>query len=122
MVQQIETELARIEAEYKRRASDNRYPERYSYFNAATLLQMHDLERYLLDLLKRHKFTSLAEKKILDVGCGHGSYLRRLLDYGASPSNLSGIDLLAPRIEQARRLHPGIDWQIGSAHALPYAN
>ncbi len=116
-----ESELERIEAEYKRRSSTGSYTSLYSYFNEAALLHTHSLERNLLSLLKRHKFFPLIEKKILDVGCGSGGYLRRFLDYGASPSNLAGIDLMAPRIEQARRLHPLIDWQVGSAHKLPYA-
>src|SRR6266542_4730431 len=94
-------ELTRLKAEYERRASNNLYKERYSFFNDATLLHAHSLERNLLALLKRHKLTSLSEKKILDVGCGTGDHLRRFLDYGALPSNLSGIDLMAPRIKQA---------------------
>ncbi len=119
---ELEQELTRLKAEYEYRASNNLYKERYSFFNDATLLHVHSLERNLLALLKRHKFTSLAEKKILDVGCGSGGHLRRFLDYGALPANLSGIDLMAPRIEQARRLHPGINWDIDSAHELPYAD
>jgi ubiquinone/menaquinone biosynthesis C-methylase UbiE len=124
MVQQTElaTELARLEAEYSRRASCDCYTELYSYFNEATLYSMHSLERNLLALLKRHEFTSLSEKKILDVGCGSGGFLRRFLDYRASPGNLYGIDLMAQRIEDARRLHPGINWCVGSAHKLPYAD
>ena len=118
----LNLELVRLEAEYERRASNTLYAERYSYFNEATLLHIHCLERSLLALLKQHKFTPLAEKKILDVGCGNGAHLRRFLDYGALPGNLSGIDLMAPRIEQARRLHPAINWNIGSAHKLPYAD
>jgi ubiquinone/menaquinone biosynthesis C-methylase UbiE len=117
-----EVELARLEAEYKRRASNSRYAERYSYFNNAALLHIHSLERSLLALLKRHNFTFLTEKKILDVGCGSGSHLRRLLDYGAAPANLAGIDLLPPRIQQAQNLQSDIDWRVGSAHQLPYAD
>lgn len=119
---EVEQELARLKAEYERRASETLYAERYSFFNAATLLHVHSLERTLLALLKRHKFTALSEKKVLDIGCGTGGHLRRFLDYGALPANLSGIDLMAPRIEQARRLHPDIHWSIGSAHELPYAD
>ena len=118
----LDLELARLEAEYGRRAYNNLYTERYSYFNAAALFHVHSLERNLLTLLKRHKLVPLTEKKILDVGCGSGSHLRRFLDYGALPSNLSGVDLMAPRIEQARQLHSGLDWRIGSAHNLPYAD
>ncbi|GCF10080.1 class I SAM-dependent methyltransferase [Dictyobacter arantiisoli] len=124
MEKQIEVgqELARLEGEYTRRAHNNYYAERYSYFNEAALLHIHDLERHLLALLKKHGLTSLLDMKILDVGCGSGGYLRRFLDYGAVPSNLSGIDLMPPRIEQAKLLNPAIDWRVGSAHQLPYAN
>lgn len=119
---ELDLELVRLEAEYRRRTNNKLYSERYSYFNDAALLHGHSLERNQLALLKRHKFTSLSEKKILDVGCGSGGHLRRFLDYGALPSHLSGIDLMAPRIEQAKQLHPGIDWRVCSAHNLPYAD
>ncbi len=117
---ELHLELARIEDEYKRRASGNIHADRYSYFNEAALLHSQSLERNLLALLKRHKFTNLAEKKILDVGCGNGAQLRRFLDFGALPANLSGIDLMAQRIEHARCLHPAIEWRVGSAHQLPF--
>jgi ubiquinone/menaquinone biosynthesis C-methylase UbiE len=117
---ELDLELSRLEAEYRRRDSSNVLVERYNRFNAPTLLYSQSLERHLLALLKRHKFTNLAGKKILDVGCGAGTLLRRFLDYGALPTNLSGIDLMAHRIEQAQCLHPTIDWRVGSAHQLPY--
>jgi SAM-dependent methyltransferase len=107
-----ELELARIEDEYRRRACGNIYAERYSYFNESTLLHAQSLKRNVLALLKRHEFTNLDEKKILDVGCGNGTQLCRFLDYNALPASLSGIDLMAPRIELAHRLHPGIERQL----------
>src|SRR6266436_5054151 len=117
---ELEQELARIQEEYKRRAVCQALTERYSLFNEATLLQAQDLERNLLTLLKKHGFTHLADKKILDVGCGSGSHLQRFTIYGAKPANLSGIDLMTDRIEQAQHLNPTIDWRVGSAHQLPY--
>lgn len=119
---ELDRELARLETEYIRRASCDQYTDRYSYFNEATLQRVHSLERSLLALLKRHTFAPLSEKKILDVGCGSGGFLRRFLDYGAAPENLSGIDLMIQRIEQAKHLHPGLDWRVGSAHEMPYAD
>lgn len=116
----VKQELERIQEEYKRRATYQMFTERYSLFNEATLLQTHGLERSMLALLKQHGFTHLADKKILDIGCGSGMSLQRFLAYGAKPSNLSGIDLIAARIEQARSLNPSIEWQVGSAHQLPY--
>jgi ubiquinone/menaquinone biosynthesis C-methylase UbiE len=122
MEKPIDLELARLEVEYTQRASNKRYTERYSYFNEAALLHIHDLERALLALLKKHRSTSLLDAKILDVGCGSGGYLRSFLNYGALPANLAGIDLMDTRIAQAKLLHPGIDWRVGSAHELPYTN
>jgi len=117
---ELNSELSRLDAEYRRRDSSDVLARRYSHFNESTLLHSQSLERNLLVLLKRHNFTNLAEKKILDVGCGSGSHLRRFLEYGTLPNNLFGIDLMAHRIEQAQRLDPAINWQVGSAHQLPY--
>ena len=116
----IDGELARLEAEYEKRDSGSIPSDRYSYFNEAALLHAQSLERNLLALLKRHNFMHLREKKILDVGCGSGSHLRRFIEYGASPANLYGVDLMTNRIELAREKQPAINWQVGSAHALPY--
>ncbi|GLV55969.1 hypothetical protein KDH_28130 [Dictyobacter sp. S3.2.2.5] len=115
-------ELERLKAEYAHRDTSGLYVGRYSYFNEAALFHLHRLECNLLALLRRYRFTGLAQKKILDVGCGNGNQLRRFLDYGASPANLFGIDLMSSRIERARYLQPDIDWRVGSAHQLPYAD
>ncbi len=116
----VEQELVRIREEYKRRDACQAFTELYSPFNESTLLLSQGLERNLLALLKQHKFTHLADKKILDVGCGTGIQLQRFAAYGAKTCNLSGIDLMADHIEQARSLNPSIDWRVGSGHQLPY--
>jgi ubiquinone/menaquinone biosynthesis C-methylase UbiE len=116
----IEQEIARIQEEYTYRANCEAFAARYSLFNEATLLQLHSIERNLLALLKRHKFTELADKKILDIGCGTGMHLQRFLAYGAQPGNLAGIDLMPERIALAKQMNPAIDWRQGSAHELPY--
>jgi ubiquinone/menaquinone biosynthesis C-methylase UbiE len=117
---ELDLELSRLEAEYRRRDSGGVLADRYTPFDESALLHFHSLERHLLALLKQHNFTDLAGQRILDVGCGSGTLLRRFLEYGAFPTNLFGIDLMAHRIELARSLHPSIDWQVGSAHQLPY--
>lgn len=118
--QPIETELLRIQQEYEQRKNNVVFADRYSLFNETALLQTHGFERCLLSLLKKQHFTQLAEKRILDVGCGNGMQLQRFLAYGAQPSHLSGIDLLPDRIEQAQQRYAGINWHVGSAHELPY--
>ncbi len=117
---ELDLELSHLDAEYRRRDSGGVSANRYVPFDESALQHFHSLERHLLALLKRHNFANLAEKRILDVGCGSGTLLRRFLEYGALPVNLSGIDLMTHRIELARALHPIIDWQVGSAHQLPY--
>ncbi len=116
----FEQELARIQKEYTCRASCEAFAARYSLFNEATLLQLHSIERNLLALLKQHRFTDLADKKILDIGCGTGMHLQRFLAYGAQAGNLVGIDLMPERVALARQKNPAIDWRQGSAHELPY--
>ena len=116
----LDQELSRLESEYRRRDSGNIPADRYSPFNEAALLHSQSLERNLLALLKRHGFTDLREKKILDVGCGNGGNLLHFLGYGAQSTNLFGIDLMAHRIDQAQQQHPSVSWQVGSAHRLPY--
>lgn len=116
----LDLELSRLDAEYRRRDSGGVPVDRYTPFDESALLHFHSLERHLLALLKQHSFTDLAERRILDVGCGSGTLLRRFLEYGASPTNLFGIDLMAHRIELAQHLHPTINWSVGSAHQLPY--
>jgi SAM-dependent methyltransferase len=64
------------------------------------------LERQVLSRLVHHGCLPLGEKKILEVGCGTGPWLRDLVKWGASPENLFGIDLLPQRVFEARRLCP----------------
>jgi ubiquinone/menaquinone biosynthesis C-methylase UbiE len=117
---EIQRELERVTAEYQRREATAAPLGRYSLFDDAALLHAQSLERALLHLFKRCDFTALATKQILDVGCGGGGHLRRLVEYGAQPEHLFGIDLMESRIAQARARNPVINWRVGSAHQLPY--
>jgi SAM-dependent methyltransferase len=118
----FQVELARIHDEYVARRQHAASPGRYSVFNAAALAHMQGVERALLTLLKRRGVTQLADKRILDVGCGGGYQLRRFLDYGALPGNLFGVDILDARIEKARAMNPAISWRVASGHELPFVD
>lgn len=68
----------------------------------------------------------IAEAKILDVGCGAGRSTRALLEFGAKPENLLGIDLRESALAYAQSVNPAIpvrlvrgfdDWPLaGSFH------
>lgn len=91
---------ARIREAYARRQDDGRY----SRFNSGHVFLVQECERRLLGLLKRYGHESLQEKKIAEIGCGTGYWLREFIKWGARPENVSGIDLLPNRVAEARRL------------------
>jgi SAM-dependent methyltransferase len=101
----LEAENARVRVAYARRAQD----DRYSWFNDAHMLAVQERERHTLHLLRRHGYSSLADVRILEVGCGTGAWLRELVKWGAQPKNLTGVEMLAERVAEAARLcAPGI--------------
>jgi ubiquinone/menaquinone biosynthesis C-methylase UbiE len=56
-------------------------------------------------------------RSILDVGCGQGRYLS-LLRAQFPDAEFLGVDFSEVAIEKARRNHPGIRFQVGSAEEL----
>ena len=112
-------ELERIRKAYEKRKI-NKIENRYSYFNRANLFIIHQREKALIELLRQLELMDLSDKRILDVGCGSGGFLREFIKYGARPGNLFGIDLLEERIDRAKYLSPKIDLRCGDASELPY--
>jgi len=58
-----------------------------------------------------------AGERILDVGTGTGLAARRIAALGA---RVTGVDLGAELIETAKRLAPGVDFNVGDAEQLPF--
>jgi SAM-dependent methyltransferase len=92
---------------------------RYAWHRTEILLQEADRARALAALLPVTVGADLSRVRALDVGCGHGSFLRRLIDWGATPSSLAGSELQPDRLEHAR-LHtaPGVRWHLGTLDAF----
>jgi SAM-dependent methyltransferase len=112
-------EEARIREAYARRQQD----ARYSWFSPGHVFMTQERERRLLGLLEQHDFAVLRTKKILEIGCGTGYWLRELIKWGAQPEQIEGIDLLPDRVAEAKRLCPDtVRVQCGSAMTLPYPN
>src|SRR5262245_3483295 len=111
-------EQARIQAAYAKRQLDD---ARSSYFSMGNLFIMQERERRLLTLLKRNNLAPLYTKKILEVGCGTGYWLREFIKWGARPENITGIDLLVDRVAEARYLCPeAVKIVYGNAAALAF--
>jgi ubiquinone/menaquinone biosynthesis C-methylase UbiE len=115
--EQAEDERIRI-AYAKRRQSIP--AERYARTNPFTLCAAHEREEEMASLFRTEGLTTLAGLRILDVGCGRGDALRQLLEYGAEPELLTGIDLLDENVKRAHRLSPHLQVICGSASRLPF--
>jgi ubiquinone/menaquinone biosynthesis C-methylase UbiE len=76
------------------------------------------LEQILRERLGR----PLPECRVLDVGCGYGSLLGWFHELGIPAENLFGVDLLANRIEVARRTYPQFTFIHGNAESSQFAN
>ena len=114
-----EVEAERIRAEYLRRereiASDF-----YSLTRPANLFARHYQQQGLLRALTNAGMLPLADRRILDVGCGRGGWLAMLDDFGARQENVAGIDLDPSRLEDAKRQFPQMDLRVGNAAQLPW--
>jgi SAM-dependent methyltransferase len=113
-------EAARIKDVYYRR--ENTIPkDRYSLFKEENLLAHLDLQGEVVRVFRRFGRTALETEKILDVGCGRGYWLRQLVQWGARPENLFGIDLIQDRVQDAKRFCPsGVTLQCGDASLLAF--
>src|SRR2546427_62821 len=108
----------RIRAAYARRRNDD---GRYAWSNPGHLFMMQDIERRLLRLLTREGVLPLRDKRILEIGCGTGYWVREFVKWGADPARVAGVDLLADRVAAARRLCPSDTWLLRSnAARLPF--
>jgi ubiquinone/menaquinone biosynthesis C-methylase UbiE len=111
-------EEARIRTVYAQR---HRNDVRYSWFSPGHLFFMQERERRLLTLLQRHGFVPLDSYKMLEIGCGTGYWLREFVKWGARPEHITGVDLLADRVTEAKKLCPeAVQVQCGSAAELSF--
>lgn len=115
----FESEEARIRSVYAQRGR----LFRYSWFNQGHLFHIQALERNILSVLKARDLSLLHDKRILEIGCGQGQWLREFIKWGASPDNIMGIDVLPDRVAQAKRLSPqGVQIHCGNAAKLSFNN
>lgn len=115
-------DLDRLRTEYARRQQEGTGPERYSLFHPGQLFMIQQRQRALLALLRREGFSSLANKRILEVGCGSGGVLREFLWYGATPTLLHGAELLEWRVAEAKAATPHLPLSLADGQHLPYAD
>lgn len=73
----------------------------------------------MLGMFARRGWRDLAERRLVEVGCGSGANLLEMLRVGFAPQHLCGIELLPARYEAARRvLPPELSLHLADATAL----
>jgi ubiquinone/menaquinone biosynthesis C-methylase UbiE len=87
--------------------------------NPGVLFQNLAFEKSIVQALRRVNVDKHTWK-ILDVGCGAGFSLLRLLSYGMEPQRLYGIDIAANRIARGRRRFPALNLTHGDGTLMPY--
>ena len=95
-------ETEAVAERYARRAVG----DRYSVLHPDVWQTLQERQRALLALFGRIGWHDLATRRVLEVGCGGGANLLELLRLGFAPEHLSGVELLAPRHADARRVLP----------------
>lgn len=113
-------EPARIRNAYEQRRARH-LGRRYAITEGGNVLRTEEVQHRMLRLIAGRFGFDLSRIRILEVGCGSGYWLRQLIQWGAPPANLSGIDLLPERIAMAKELCPqAVDLECGDASILRF--
>lgn len=63
-----------------------------------------------------------AGQRLLDVACGTGVVARAAADRVGSTGSVTGLDLNPAMLDVARDLRPDLDWRVGDAGDIPFAD
>ena len=103
----------------------NRRPEAYRspWLDPGYRCQFQEIERAVTDQLREFTGGDLTGRKVLDIGCGAGGWLREFVKWGARPADLVGVDALPERVREAReKCPPGVQLFCGGAENLEFAD
>ena len=113
---ELHDEASAVAERYARRGA----AERYSLLQPDVCLTVQERQRAMLRLFAGLGWRTLADRRLLEVGCGSGGNLLEMLRLGFAPEHLSGVELLPERLEAARRsLPPAVTLLGGDASQLP---
>lgn len=111
-----EDRIRRVYADYRSGGAGSRW----SQDNPGYRRLVEERRAVQAEVLAAAGMRTLAERRVLDVGCGGGAELAALVKWGADPKRLFGVDLLPDRVQAARASFPEIDFRTGNAEHLDY--
>jgi len=115
----LSDELDRIAHAY-RGYEESQAADRWSLANRGNRAALRERRKTVRELLDQQGWIPLGSRRALEVGCGTGAELMRLLEYGAKPENLVGVDVLADRVAAAKHKYPDLDVRIANAESLEF--
>ena len=114
------SDLDRLRLEYADREARFASDDRYSLTNPAYRFLKTQLHSSVQAVLRRKLQVSLADCRLLEVGCGNGNVLMDYQQMGACHENIAGVDLLPGRLRQAHGEHPSFSFVCADAQDLPF--
>ena len=118
---EMQAEIERVRRETARRDREISH-SRYGWQSPVNLLFHSHLVRACIAALSGRNKYPLDDFRVLDVGCGPGTWLLEFAQWGAKPGSIAGIDLDSTRIARAMERMSEADLRIGDAQTLPWPN
>lgn len=115
----FDLEVDRLHRESQRRAREMP-ADYYSLSRPGMLYVYQQMARDFVRALVKEGQFPLGTRRILDVGCGYGSWLLELDIWGADQGRMAGIDLNRSSAARAAARLPSADIRSGDATALPW--
>lgn len=94
----------------------------HSILEMGNLLKAQERERFLSGVLRRHGITSLENVRAFEAGCAAGYNLRLMVQWGARPENLSGMDRDPDAVAYCLSHSGQIRVRAGDADTIPDAD
>jgi SAM-dependent methyltransferase len=91
----------------------------HSILQPGNLLMVQERERFLSGLFRTMRRDNLETLSAFEAGCSTGYNLRLLVQWGARPENLAGIDLDSQAVDYCKAHSPEIAVHAGSADSIP---
>ena len=101
---------------------ETRVGNRWSLDNPGNRAIFTERKRMFRRLLDDAGWVPFADRRALEVGSGNGHELAWLVELGARPSHLVGVDLVENRIQSARSSYPEMVFRVGNAERLEDAD
>jgi SAM-dependent methyltransferase len=107
----------------RRRDRVDELRQKYDLLSPATSMLLHERQMSWIRWIKHARLEPLEDKRLIEIGCGAGGNLLRLMLLGFRPENLVGNDLLPENVAYARnRLPAAIRLVPGEASRLDVAS